>query len=228
MDHIPDVRHLHSGDTTFVAVATAPLEKTIPVKERMEWKFPLYSSVEAWKQAEVAGEVITWKPGNGYLGQVSAFLKDGNDMHHTYSTTDRGLEMILSTCRLFDMMHLGCQQSSKLKHNCTKSKAAEFRVEGETEDARDKKVLPPSKKKAKLDKEEEIYDGETLLFLFLLSAHRIPTEAKLFNDPEAVKVREWRHKIQKCFFSSKGLPKDGVRFIFYIVLQLKTETNCCD
>ena len=168
MDHIPVLRHLHSRETTFVAVATAPLEKATAFKERMEWKFPLYSSartVEAWKEAEAAGEVITWKPGNGYLG-LCAFLRDGNDVYHTYSTTDHGLEMILSTYRLLDMTHLGCQESSKLMHNCTKSKAAaEFGVEGETEDARDRKVLPPPKKKAKLDK-EEINDGETLIYNF--------------------------------------------------------------
>ena len=171
--YIPDVCHLHSRDTTFVAVATAPLEKATAFKERMEWKFPLYSSaktVEAWKEAEAAGEVITWKPGNGYLG-LCTFLRDGNDMYHTYSTTDHGLEMILSTYRLLDMTYLGCQESTKLKHNCAKCKAvAEFGVEGETEDVRDKELLPPPKKKAKLDKEEEINDGETLIYIFFIGS----------------------------------------------------------
>ncbi|KAF8335565.1 hypothetical protein F5887DRAFT_609029 [Amanita rubescens] len=112
MDHIPDLRHLHSRDTTFVAVATAPLEKATAFKERMEWKFPLYSSaktVQAWKEAEAAGEVVTWKPGNGYFG-LCVFLKDGNDVYHTYSTTDRGLEIVLSTYRLLDMTPLGRQE----------------------------------------------------------------------------------------------------------------------
>jgi hypothetical protein len=36
--------------------------------------------------------------------------------------------------------------------------------------------------------------------------------AKLESDPEALKVREWRHKLQKTFLSSnKSLPKEEVR-----------------
>ncbi|KAF5348117.1 hypothetical protein D9756_010760 [Leucocoprinus leucothites] len=34
-----------------------------------------------------------------------------------------------------------------------------------------------------------------------------PDDAKN-NDPEALKVRDWRHKLQKTFLSHKGLPKD--------------------
>jgi len=86
--------------------------------------------------------------------------------------------------------------STKTKRNGTKSKAMVESEdegeggEGEAEDARDKKASPPPTKKAKRDKEEEIDD------------------AKLSNDPEAVRVRDWRHKLQKSFLSAKGLPKD--------------------
>jgi len=107
---------IHSRDTTFVAVATAPLEKATAFKECMEWKFPLYSSaktVQAWKEAEAVGEVVTWKPGNGYFG-LCVFLKDGNDVYHTYSTTDRGLEIVLSTYRLLDMTPLGRQEGGNV------------------------------------------------------------------------------------------------------------------
>lgn len=181
MDHIPDLRHLHSRDTTFVAVATAPLDKATAFKERMEWKFPLYSSaktVQAWKEAEAAGEIVTWKPGNGYFG-LCVFLQDGNDVYHTYSTTDRGLEIILSTYRLLDMTPLGRQEPTKLKG-------------------------------------EEIYDGEALIYIshvifYWLIMLIVTTEAKLSNDLEAVKVREWRYKLQKSFLDAKRLPKDEVR-----------------
>lgn len=33
----------------------------------------------------------------------------------------------------------------------------------------------------------------------------------LNNDPEATKVREWRHKLQKAFLNSKAVPKEEVR-----------------
>lgn len=40
------------------------------------------------------------------------------------------------------------------------------------------------------------------------------TTARLESDPEALKVREWRHKLQKTFLSSnKALPKEEVRII---------------
>ncbi|KAF8317047.1 hypothetical protein F5887DRAFT_1066632 [Amanita rubescens] len=91
---------------------------------------------------------------------------------------------------------LESELSTKTKRNGTKSKAMVESEdegeggEGEAEDARDKKASPPPTKKAKRDKEEEIDD------------------AKLSNDPEAVRVRDWRHKLQKSFLSAKGLPKD--------------------
>ncbi|KAE8146858.1 hypothetical protein BDV25DRAFT_143310 [Aspergillus avenaceus] len=112
MDHIPDLRHLWSRETSFVAVATAPLEKINDYKERNGWGFPFYSSAEtqrAWEQAETQGEVVTWKPGNGYFG-LCVFLKEGDEVFHTYSTTDRGMEGILTTYQLLDMTPLGRQE----------------------------------------------------------------------------------------------------------------------
>jgi hypothetical protein len=32
----------------------------------------------------------------------------------------------------------------------------------------------------------------------------------MLKDPEAVKVRDWRHKLQKSFLSHKTLPKEEV------------------
>jgi predicted dithiol-disulfide oxidoreductase (DUF899 family) len=112
MDHIPDLGHLHSRDTSFVGVATAPLSEISAFKQQMGWKFPFYSSAkthQAWKKAEEEGEVITWKPGNGYFG-LSVFRKDGDQVFHTYDTTSRGMESILSTYHLLDMTPMGRQE----------------------------------------------------------------------------------------------------------------------
>ncbi|KAK4861744.1 hypothetical protein LT330_003779 [Penicillium expansum] len=76
MDHIPNLGHLWSRDTSFVAVATAPLSEITMYKEQMGWKFPFYSSVKthrAWQKAEERGEIITWKPGNGSIGREELF-----------------------------------------------------------------------------------------------------------------------------------------------------------
>jgi hypothetical protein len=32
----------------------------------------------------------------------------------------------------------------------------------------------------------------------------------LSKDPEAVKVKEWRHKLQRAFLSTKGVPAEAV------------------
>lgn len=112
MDHIPHLGHLHSRDTSFAAVATAPIEEVTAFGKRMEWKFPFYSSAKthrAWEEAERDGEVITWKPGNGYFGLCS-FLREGDEVFHTYETSSRGLEIILSTYHLLDMTALGRQE----------------------------------------------------------------------------------------------------------------------
>jgi predicted dithiol-disulfide oxidoreductase (DUF899 family) len=109
MDHIPDLRHMWSRDTSFVAVAPAPVVQIEAFKERMGWKFPFYSSGDTFKAVDEAGEEVTWKPRDGYFG-ISVFLKDGNSIYHTYSTTDRGTDIFLSTYALLDMTPLGRQE----------------------------------------------------------------------------------------------------------------------
>ncbi|KZT71650.1 hypothetical protein DAEQUDRAFT_91074 [Daedalea quercina L-15889] len=90
--------------------------------------------------------------------------------------------------------------SSKAKKNGHKSKAMvesedEGGAEAEDEDAGpSKQASPPPTKKAKREKEaKEGEDGE---------------DAAMAGDPEAAKVREWRHKLQKAFLNQKAVPKD--------------------
>jgi len=107
-DHIPDLRHLMSRDTSFACVAPAPVEKIEAFKRRMEWKFPFYSSQETFK-AIGEGNDVTWQPGNGYFG-ISVFIKEGDEVFHTYSTTDRGVEIFMVTYHLLDVTPLGRQE----------------------------------------------------------------------------------------------------------------------
>ncbi|KZT10579.1 uncharacterized protein LAESUDRAFT_338768 [Laetiporus sulphureus 93-53] len=87
--------------------------------------------------------------------------------------------------------------SAKAKKNGVKSKTMvesedEAGAEAEDEDAGpSKQTSPPPAKKVKREKEGE-EEGD----------------AALANDPEAQKVRDWRHKLQKAFLNSKSLPKD--------------------
>jgi predicted dithiol-disulfide oxidoreductase (DUF899 family) len=115
MDNIPaHLEHLWNKNTTFVAVAPASADQINQYfKERMGWKFPVYSSAktqQAWKEAD---EVITWKPGNGYFG-ISVFIRgEGGKVFHSYETTDRGCEAFLGTYHLLDMTPLGRQEKGK-------------------------------------------------------------------------------------------------------------------
>ncbi|TBU24649.1 hypothetical protein BD311DRAFT_552860 [Dichomitus squalens] len=82
---------------------------------------------------------------------------------------------------------------AKGKKNGPKSKALvesedEGAAEGENEGA-SKRTSPPPAKKAKRDKEDDV-------------------DPALLNDPEALKVREWRHKLQKAFLNQKAVPKE--------------------
>ncbi len=38
------------------------------------------------------------------------------------------------------------------------------------------------------------------------------------NDPEALKVREWRHKLQKAFLNTKATPKEDVSTLLDIAI----------
>jgi predicted dithiol-disulfide oxidoreductase (DUF899 family) len=107
-DHIPDLRHLESRDTSFACVALSPVQKIEAFKKRMGWKFPFYSSQNTFKSVE-EGKVVTWLPGNGYFG-MSVFLREGDEIFHTYSTTDRGVEIFTVTYHLLDTTHLGRQE----------------------------------------------------------------------------------------------------------------------
>jgi hypothetical protein len=54
----------------------------------------------------------------------------------------------------------------------------------------------------------------------------VRTAAKLEPDPEALKVREWRHRLQKMFLSSnKALPKEDVCSIYVLVLRLQDDAD---
>ncbi|KAI9061701.1 hypothetical protein FKP32DRAFT_1594220 [Trametes sanguinea] len=84
----------------------------------------------------------------------------------------------------------------KGKKNGPKSKAmVESEDEGGADDGEregsgpSKRSSPPPAKKAKRDKDE---DGDS----------------PLLHDPEALKVREWRHRLQKAFLNSKAPPKE--------------------
>ena len=128
MDNVEGgLAHLAAADTAFVAVSRAALPKLEAFKARMGWRFPWVSSGDSdfnydfhvsfgdargsaeYNYASVAelrrrGEVpqaATDMPG------FSVFLRDGEEVFHTYSTYQRGVDVVLNTYTLLDMTPLG-------------------------------------------------------------------------------------------------------------------------
>ena len=118
--------HLRSRDTEFALVSRAPLGKLQAYAAGRGWTVPWYSShgsdfnydfqVSLDKsRAQVdynyrsvpealGGEDTTELPG------VSCFLRDGEEIYHTYSTFARGTDTLGSSYSLLDLTALGRQE----------------------------------------------------------------------------------------------------------------------
>jgi predicted dithiol-disulfide oxidoreductase (DUF899 family) len=113
--------HLPARDVTLVAVSRAPIEKLSAFKARMGWRFPWYSSAEtdfnydyhvSFRQDDVdAGAAeYNYEKASGPISEapgLSAFLRDGDDVLHTYSAYARGLDALVTTYNVLDLAPLG-------------------------------------------------------------------------------------------------------------------------
>jgi predicted dithiol-disulfide oxidoreductase (DUF899 family) len=113
--------HLNHRDLTIAAVSRAPYTKLAGYKRRMGWTFPWYSSLNSdfnfdygvsfTAEALEAGEVeynyrpIRWS-GTEAPG-ISVFLKEGERVFHTYSTYERGLDMLNVAYHYMDLVPKG-------------------------------------------------------------------------------------------------------------------------
>ena len=126
------LRHINARDTSFAAVSRAPLEKLERYKSSRGWNFPWYSSYgsefnydfhvsldpargpvefnyRGVHEFEAMGagwllEGPTEQPG------FSAFLTDGGEVFHTYSTFARGMEWTGGSYAFLDLTALGRQE----------------------------------------------------------------------------------------------------------------------
>jgi len=113
--------HLNHRDITMVAVSLAPYLAIAAYKERMGWSFPWFSSagndfnfdyhVSFTPDELNAGKVeynyrLTQWSGSEAPG-ISVFLKDGDKICHTYSTYERGLDMLNVAYHYMDLVPKG-------------------------------------------------------------------------------------------------------------------------
>jgi predicted dithiol-disulfide oxidoreductase (DUF899 family) len=122
-DHIDGaLPHLAARDATMVMVSRAPLAKIEAFKKRMGWRFTWVSSYGSdfnsdFRVSFTKDEMAQGKVNYNYAMQefpseeapgISVFYKDaGGDVFHTYSSYGRGLEQLVGTYMILDMVPKG-------------------------------------------------------------------------------------------------------------------------
>jgi predicted dithiol-disulfide oxidoreductase (DUF899 family) len=119
--------HLAHRDVTFVAVSRAPLTEIEAFKKRMGWGFKWVSSfgndfnfdygVSFTKQEMAKGKVnYNYKmqnfPSEEAPGLSVFYRNDAGDVFHTYSTYGRGVEVMMGTYRLLDLVSKGRDEAA--------------------------------------------------------------------------------------------------------------------
>ena len=126
------LEHLHARDTTLAVVSRAPIEKIERYKARKGWTFPWHSSngtdfnydfhvtldesvapveynFRDKEELEQAG--IGWlADGSSEQPGYSVFLRDGDQIFHTYSMYARGTESLGGSYYFLDLTALGRQE----------------------------------------------------------------------------------------------------------------------
>ena len=130
VDNIGHLAHLHARGTSLVLVSRAPLAKIMPFKARMGWAIPWFSSfgsdfnhdfhvtldeVIAPVEYNYQDKAELLRKGETHFTQgeshgLSAFLRDGDDVFHTYSTYARGADALVGTYNYLDLTWLGRQE----------------------------------------------------------------------------------------------------------------------
>jgi predicted dithiol-disulfide oxidoreductase (DUF899 family) len=123
MDHFaPTVPHLAARDVAFAAISQAPLKEILAFKKRMGWDVNWVSSHGtdfnfdfhvSFTDEEMARGSMEYNYTRMNFPQqeapgISVFARDAaGEVYHTYSTFGRGVETIMGTYRLLDLVPKG-------------------------------------------------------------------------------------------------------------------------
>lgn len=126
------VPHLRARDTSLVAISRAPIAKIDAFKARMGWTFRWLSSGNGDfnydynvsfrpEDVEAARTEYNYKkqpfPQADAPG-LSVFLRQGDDILHTYSTYARGLDPLMAAYQFLDLTPIG-RNEGDLPHTMT-------------------------------------------------------------------------------------------------------------
>ena len=114
--------HLNHRDITMVAVSLAPYAAIAAYKKRMGWSFPWFSSAGSefnfdyhvsFTPDELKAVKVEYnyrlipRPESSEAPGISVFLNDGGKIYHTYSTYERGLDMLNVAYHYMDLVPKG-------------------------------------------------------------------------------------------------------------------------
>jgi predicted dithiol-disulfide oxidoreductase (DUF899 family) len=113
--------HLNHRDITMAAVSRASFPKIAAYRRRMGWTFPWYSSAGSdfnfdygvsftTDQLQAGDAQYNYRP-TSWSGSeapgISVFLEEGDQIYHTYSTYERGLDMLNVAYHYMDLVPKG-------------------------------------------------------------------------------------------------------------------------
>jgi predicted dithiol-disulfide oxidoreductase (DUF899 family) len=118
--------HLATRDTAFVLTSRAPYDKIAAKAKERGWSFPWYSAFgtefnynyQVTLDADRGLVEYNYRPEPRLLGTersaelpgFSCFLREGDEVFHTYSTYGRGTDHLVFTYGLLDLTALGRQE----------------------------------------------------------------------------------------------------------------------
>jgi predicted dithiol-disulfide oxidoreductase (DUF899 family) len=100
-NNVADLGTVRDTGVTFVTVSNMPLDQIQQYKARMGWTVPFVSS---------RGNGFADATGAGDLFSLTVFLREGDDVHLTYSTTARGVDRLVFSNNILDLTPYGRQQ----------------------------------------------------------------------------------------------------------------------
>ncbi len=123
-DHFDSVNiHIGQRDTTFAVISRAPLAEITPFHQRLGWRFKWFSAFKtdfnydfnvSFTPEQVKSGVLPYNYGRYKMEQIdekqgfSAFYRDKNgDIYHTYSTYERGIDLMNTTYNFLDLTAKG-------------------------------------------------------------------------------------------------------------------------
>jgi predicted dithiol-disulfide oxidoreductase (DUF899 family) len=128
MDHFnPAVVHLKARDVAFAAISHAPLKEILPFKKRMGWEVNWVSSHGtdfnqdfnvSFTEEEIERGGVPYNYTKMDFPQteapgISVFARDAKGaVYHTYSTFGRGVEVVMTTYDLLDLVPKGRDEAN--------------------------------------------------------------------------------------------------------------------